>query len=132
MNRWREVCRCLNRLVYAAHHQEDFSAFSAAAKAWRENPGKPPLSPEAERLKAATEKALEEQNIDAAVEKYERGVEIQPMWPEGWYSLATLYAPQNNYPGASNCMRHYLELVPDAPDAKEAREKMISWETKPK
>jgi hypothetical protein len=27
-------------------------------------------------------------------------------------------------------MNHYLELVPDAPDAKDAREQMIIWEDK--
>ncbi len=117
-----------NRLVYAAHHQEDFSAFAAAAKSWRANPIKPPLNPESERLRAVAEKALDDQNLDAAVENYESALEAQPMWPEGWYSLALLYGQQNNYQGAANCMRHYLELVPDAPDAKESREKMAGWE----
>ncbi len=128
----QSFCDAFNRLVYAAYHQEDFAAFSAAAKAWRENPDKPPLSPEAERLKAVAEKALADQNLDAAVEGYEKVLEIQPMWPEGWYVLGLLYAQQNYYPGAANCMRHYLELAPDAPDAQEAREKMAAWQAQPK
>ena len=106
------------------------AAFSVAAKAWRENPAKPPLSPEVERLRQLAEKALDEQNIDAAVSNYEKGLELQPMWPEGWYSLGLLYAQQGNYAGASKCMRRYLELAPDAPDAKEAREQLAAWEMK--
>ena len=85
-------------------------------------------TPKVEHLRAVAEKALDDQNLDAAVENYESALETQPMWPEGWYSLALLYGQQNNYQGAANCMRHYLELVPDAPDAKESREKMAGWE----
>jgi hypothetical protein len=29
-------------------------------------------------------------------------------------------------------MKHYLELVPDAPDAKDARTQLIIWEDKAK
>jgi tetratricopeptide (TPR) repeat protein len=126
----RSFADAFNRLVYAANHDENYPAFVAAAKTWRESPTKPPLNPEAERLRVAAEKALDDQNINAAVENYEAGVKIQPMWPEGWYSLALLYGEQSNYAGASDCMKHYLELVPDASDAKEAREKMAGWEAK--
>lgn len=121
-----------NRLVYAANHDENFPSFVTAAKAWRENSAKPPLSPEVERHRTLAETALDNQNLESAIEHYEKGLEIQSMWPEGWYSLAILYAEQNNYAGATNCIKHYLELAPDAPDAKEAREKMVAWEAKAK
>jgi len=38
----------------------------------------------------------------------------------------------NNYADATDRMKHYLELAPDAPDAKDAREQMIIWEDKAK
>ncbi len=50
------------------------------------------------------------------------------MWPAGWYNLAMIYGEQKNYTDAADRMRHYLELVPNAPDAKEARDQMIIWE----
>jgi regulator of sirC expression with transglutaminase-like and TPR domain len=59
-------------------------------------------------------------------------VEVQPTWPNGWWNLALIYADQRHYPDAVDCMKHYLELVPDAPDAKEAREQMIIWEDRAK
>jgi regulator of sirC expression with transglutaminase-like and TPR domain len=43
-----------------------------------------------------------------------------------------IYAAQNNYTDALDAMKHYLELVPDAPDAQAAREQMIIWEDKAK
>ena len=124
-----------NRLLYAAYRDEEpgeLQAFSAAAKAWRENPVKPPLSPEADRARILAENALKEKNLDSAVEHYESGLEVQPMWPAGWFNLAIIYAEQNNYTDATDRMRHYLELAPDAPDAKDAREQMIIWEDKAK
>jgi len=120
-----------NRLVYAAYHQgEESAAFNAAARAWRENPVKPPLSPEAERQRILAENAIQEKKLDSAVEHYEGALEVQPMWPAGWFNLALIYAEQNDYPDASDRMKHYLELVPDAPDAKDARAQMIIWEDK--
>jgi len=117
-----------NRLLYAAYHDEDFLSFATAAKAWRANPAKPPLSPEADRHRLLAENAIREQDLDSAVEHYESALEIQPMWPAGWFNLAVIYAEQKNYADASDCMKHYLELVPDAPDAKDARDQMIIWE----
>jgi len=123
-----------NRLLYAAYHPGDedneFAAFTAAAKAWRENPVKPPLSAETERQRILAENAIQEKNLDAAIEHYESGVEAQPTWPAGWYNLALIYAEQKNYSDAADRMKHYLELVPDAPDAKDARTQMIIWEDK--
>jgi regulator of sirC expression with transglutaminase-like and TPR domain len=106
--------------------------FSAAAKAWRQNPTKPPLSPEADRERILAENALKEKNLDSVVEHYESALEFQPMWPAGWFNLALIYAEQNDYADAADRMKHYLELVPDAPDAKSAREQIIIWEDKSK
>ena len=122
-----------NRLSYAAYHPEgekELAAFSALAKAWRENPAKPPLSAEADSHRILAENALQEKNLDSAIEHYESGIEIQPMWPEGWFNLGMLYAEQNDFVFAADRMRHYLELLPNAPDAQAARTKMIIWNEK--
>jgi hypothetical protein len=121
-----------NRLLYAARRREMDPEFSAAAKAWRQNPTKPPLSPEADRERILAENALKEKNLDSVVEHYESALEFQPMWPAGWFNLALIYAEQNDYADAADRMKHYLELVPDAPDAKSAREQIIIWEDKSK
>jgi hypothetical protein len=128
----QEFADAFNRLLYAAYQNEEFATFAAAAKSWRENPVKPPLSPEADRHRILAENAIKEKNLDGAVEHFESALEIQPMWPAGWFNLALIYAEQNNYADATDRMKHYLELVPDAPDAKDAREQMIIWEDKAK
>lgn len=122
-----------NRLVYAAlqsENKDDFATFSVAAKAWRENPVKPPLSPEADRQRILAENAIQEKNFDSAVGHYESAVEVQPMWPGFWFNLGMLYAEQKDFATAVDRMKHYLELVPDAPDAQNARTQIIIWEDK--
>jgi len=82
----QEFANAFNRLLYAAYHQdgeEEFVTFSADARAWRENPAKPPLSPEADRHRILAENAIKEKNLDSAVEHYESALEAQPMWPAG-------------------------------------------------
>lgn len=119
-----------NRLLYAASRNEELTVFRAAAQAWRENPVKPPLCPEADRHRILAENAIKEKNMSDAVAHFESALEIQPMWPPGWFNLALIYAEQNDYADATDRMKHYLELVPDAPDAKDAREQMVIWEDK--
>lgn len=128
----QEFADAFNRLLYAAYRNEEDTGFSAAAKAWRENPVKPALSPEADRHRILAENAIKEKNIDSAIEHFESGLELQPMWPAGWFNLAIIYAEQNNFADATDRMKHYLVLLPDAPDAKDAREQMIIWEDKAK
>lgn len=124
-----------NRLVYAAHRNElgqEYQAFAAAAKAWRENPVKPPLSPEADNQWVLAENAVKEKNLDSAVEHYEAALQIQSMWPTGWFDLAMIYGEQQDFADAADAMKHYLELVPNAPDAKAAHDQMIIWQDKAK
>jgi len=106
--------------------------FQPKAAAWRALATKPPLSPEADRERLLAENAIKEKNLDSAINHYEGALELQPTWPAGWFNLALLYAEQKNYADATDAMKHYLELVPNAPDAKDAREQMIIWEDKAK
>jgi len=129
----QSFAEAVNRLVYSALSSEgenDFASFSTAAKAWRENPAKPPLGPEADRHRILAENAIKEKDLESAIDHYESAVEVQPMWPEGWFNLALLYAEQNDFADAADRIKHYLELVPDAPDAQAARTNMIIWEDK--
>jgi tetratricopeptide (TPR) repeat protein len=122
-----------NRLLCVSLHyesEEDFVTFSAAAKAWRDNPAKPALTPEADRHNILAENAIQEKNLDSAIEHYESAIDLQPMWPPFWFNLGMIYAEKSDFAHAADRMKHYLALVPDAPDAQAARTKMIIWEDK--
>lgn len=124
-----------NRLLYAASHRDstkELVTFRAAAKAWRATNPTPPLSPETDRHWILAEDAFQRKDFASAAEHYEAGLEAQPMWPTGWFNLAMIQAELRNYADATDAMKHYLELVPDAPDAKDARDQMFIWEEKAK
>ena len=128
----QEFADAFNRLLYAGIQDEEFKTFIAAAKAWRDNPVKPQLNTEADKHWVLAENAVKERNLDEAVKHYEAALEIQPMWPTGWYDLAMIYGEQKQYADAANAMKRYLELVPDASDAKAARDQVIIWDDKSK
>jgi len=142
----REFADAFNRLLYAARHHEMDPDFIAVATAWRALSTTPRLSPEADRERILAENAIKEgkelgsaddnaerlKKLDSAIEHFGKALEIQPTWPAGWFNLALLYAEQKSYADATDAMKHYLELVPDASDAQAAREQMIIWEDKAK
>jgi hypothetical protein len=41
--------------------------------------------------------------------------------------VALLFAQQNRFKSAINYMKQYLMLVPDAPDARSAQDKIYEW-----
>jgi tetratricopeptide (TPR) repeat protein len=129
----QKFAEAFNRLVYGAYKgelQDEEVEFSKQAAEWRALPTKPPLSSDADKQWILAENSVKEKDLDAAVEHYEAALEIQPMWPTGWYDLAMIYGEQKEYADAADALKHYLELAPDASDAKAANEQMIIWEDK--
>ena len=59
---------------------------------------------------------------------YRKGISVSDTWPEGWFNLALISSELKYYSEALDGMKHNLELVPDAPDAKQVRDQMIIWE----
>ena len=124
-----------NRLVYYAHNEgpnskENLQRFAAVAKAWRENPQKPPLPAEVERKRVLAEARIKEKDFAGAIALYEEALDMFPTWPEAWFNTALIYGELGDYASAAGNMRHYLELMPNAPDSAAAREKVIVWEDK--
>ncbi|HUS19082.1 MAG TPA: hypothetical protein VMZ25_05495 [Terriglobales bacterium] len=130
-----KFARALNRLIEDAKNgkdDKDFADFRQKAVAWRQLKQKPPLAPEADRHRILAEEAIRSTNLDSAAQHYDEALEATPLWPEGWLNAALIYAELQDYASAAEHMRYYLELAPDAPEAKAAREKLVVWEEKAK
>lgn len=108
------------------------ASFADKAKKYHEMPVKPALPESVQRCRIMAEDAFQNKEFEKAVDYYEQGLEIEPLWPEGQFNAALLYGELKDYENAALNMRRYLELVPDAKDAKEAREKIYLWEGKAK
>jgi tetratricopeptide (TPR) repeat protein len=131
----KRFCDALNRLIYQAHagssSADGLVAFSKLVSNLRSDPSSiPPRPDDLERRRILAEQAIKDKDLISALFHYERAVEAYPPWAAGWFNAALLYAEFGEYEYAADRMKHYLELAPDAPDAKAAREKVIIWEDK--
>ncbi|HTZ20458.1 MAG TPA: TonB family protein [Opitutaceae bacterium] len=113
-----------------AMNQYAFADFQKKAQVWRELPAKPALAEEVQRCRVLAEEALRNRNTKDAWFYYSRGVTEEPLWAEGHFNAALLAAELGKYEQAAAHMKCYLELKPEAKDARAAREKMWLWEDK--
>jgi hypothetical protein len=104
--------------------------FQQKAAGWRALPTKPPRSDEVEQHRLLAEDAYQQKQYDIAAAEFEAGTETDPLWWKGHYNAAVLYAQLKDYEDAVWHMRCYLELMPDAPDAQNAREHLLLWQGK--
>lgn len=107
-----------------------FARFQQEARAWRALSSRPPLPEEVRRLRMLAEDAFRGKDLEGAVELYEQGLLLQPLWPEGQFNAALLYGELGVYGQAVIRMKRYLELSPDAPDAQAARDQLTIWQAK--
>jgi tetratricopeptide (TPR) repeat protein len=123
--------RSLTRDVYdfplTAAEQRDLAT---RITAWRAAGAKVELPEEADEKRILAETALKDQNLDRAIKNYRAALGIYPTWPEGQFNLALTCGEAKDYGCAIEHMQAYLELVPDAPNARKAREKIVIWRDK--
>jgi tetratricopeptide (TPR) repeat protein len=130
-NRFAEAVQWL-----ASHSSEVKSSlvtsedFNAQAAAWRNVAAKPPMPENAREHKVLAEDAVQRKDFDKAIDEYLAAASIFPMWPEGQFNLALICGETGDYDCAVEHMQNYLELVPDAPDAQAAKDKLIIWRDK--
>jgi tetratricopeptide (TPR) repeat protein len=110
--------------------EAEWRDFQPRAAAWRALPARPPLSEAVRKQLLLAEDAVNQKQFEAAAAAYDAGTEIDPMWPEGHFNAAAIYGELKDYDDAVWHMRCYLELIPNAPDAQNARDQMLLWQAK--
>ncbi len=115
-----------------AQNDAAWADFQQKAAAWRALPTKPAMSEEVRAARVQAENAFKEKRLRDAAAHYEEGIKIDPVWPEGYFNAALIYAELGDYDKAIWHMRAYVELVPDAPDARSARDQIAIWVDKSK
>ena len=110
----------------------DFAAFTVEAKTWLSATPKPAMSDEARTYKVLAEDALERKDVPAALDSFCKALDKHPMWPKGQYNAAIMAGESQDYELAAQHMRRYLVLASDAPDAREAKDKLLLWQHKAK
>lgn len=104
------------------------SSFEEVAKNYRELKVKPELSEEARKFKVQAESAVKRKEFEIADARYAEALKIAPWWPQGHFNRALILSETERYQSAIDEMNKYLLLVPEAPDARSARDKIYEWE----
>jgi tetratricopeptide (TPR) repeat protein len=131
--RMESFAAALDYLATAARErvkaEEDsmFQQFLVQAKAWHEANPKPAMPEQAHEHQVLAEYAFQHKDTEKAINEYKAAVAIFPTWPEGQFNLATLAGEDKDFDTAIFHMRQYLELVPDSPDAQNAKDSIIVW-----
>ncbi|MBC7362416.1 MAG: tetratricopeptide repeat protein [Candidatus Aminicenantes bacterium] len=86
------------------------------------------LSEEARRFVMRAEMANKEGKFEDALKEYREALKFAPFFPQLYKAIALTYEPLKDYRQAIRNMNIYLELYPDAPDAREAKDQIYKWE----
>jgi len=103
-------------------------AWQEAVRRYREAPVKPALPEEARRFKVQAEAAVAQKEFAEAADRYRDAIKVAPWWPEGHFNRALILGETGRYRNAIDEMKKYLTLVPNAPDARGAQDKVYEWE----
>ena len=104
--------------------------FATIAKSYRDAAVKPVIGEDVRRYQVQAQAAIRDSKLADAEIAYGRALKIAPWWPAGHYNRALVQAELGRYSLACAEMKKYLALVPNAPDARVAQDKIYEWEVK--
>jgi len=109
--------------------KKKLALFEPLAAQYRALPTKPAMSEDQRRLVVQANVANGQKDYAQAIELYEKAIALDPVaYPAAYFNLALLWAQEKAPLSAIHYMKHYLLLVPDAPDARSAQDKIYEWE----
>lgn len=103
--------------------------FADVVRQYRGTRPKPVLSEEARKFKVQAEFAISQKRFSDALSHYSSALEAAPWWPEGHFNSALIFAETEDYESAIASMQRYLQLVPEAPDARAAQDRVYQWQS---
>ena len=109
---------------------QDAEAMQALVRLLRVIGIRPALPEEARKLKVQAEAAFRDGRFDAASQLYGETLNIAPWWAEGHSELGLLLGASGHYSQAIREMKRYVALAPNAPDIRNAQDKIYEWEQK--
>lgn len=112
--------------------EQGAAAIKAMAMLLPELPARLSLPEGARRLKVQAELAVREKKFQDAADLYGESLRVAPWWAEGHFNQALVLGEIKNYDIAVREMGYYLQLAPDAPNARAAQDKIYEWERKAK
>jgi len=114
---------------YPKYMDAKLAQFEKQAAQYRSLAIKPAVSEELRKYIVQANAARQNREYGAALHQYFEAVELDPVsYPEAYFNMALLSAQGKRYEPAIRYMKQYLMLVPEAKDARSARDKIYEWE----
>jgi tetratricopeptide (TPR) repeat protein len=111
------------------YYAEDLENFKLLAQKYLAAPEKPTINEEQRKLFVQGNAMNKKLDYDNALIYYDKAFSLNPVtYPEGYYNYAIIAALAEKYDLAILNMKKYLILMPNAPDAVSARDKIYEWE----
>lgn len=109
------------------------SAFNEVVRLYHTVRPKPSLSEDGRRYLVQANTHIREKRYREAATAYGKLIGSDPWWPEGFFNRAHLYGRfLKNYDAAIAHMKRYLQLAPNAKNARVAQDKVYEWEAEKK
>lgn len=108
--------------------KEKEKTIKEVASIFKENPRLAEMPEEARRHIVVANMLYERKEFEKAIEECKRALEIAPFLPIAFKGLAKSYGNLNLYELAIENMKYFLELLPNAPDARECKDEIYKWE----
>ena len=118
-----QVMRALAAPETAAERAE----FAAVLADFRSGKVDPNINEAVRQHKVAAESAVKGKRLWDAAGEFTQCLSIAPWWPQGNFNMALVYGELRAYPLAMRYMQRYLELAPDAANARAAQDKIYEW-----
>jgi tetratricopeptide (TPR) repeat protein len=111
------------------YYEQDLDDFKRMAAKYRALYEKQAMSDEQRKLFVQGNAMNDRLNYGEAIVYYSQAVALNPVaYPEGYYNYAIIASLAENYDLAILNMKKYLLLMPEAPDATSAQDKIYEWE----
>jgi len=102
--------------------------FKEKAAQYRALKTKPPVSEQQREYIVQANALTQRKDYAGAIDLSLKALDLDPVsYPGAYFNLALLSAQQNHFKSAIDYMKQYLMLVPDAPDARGAQDKIYEW-----
>lgn len=114
---------------YQKYSDAKLALFEKQAEQYRALADKPAVSEELRKYIVQANAAAKNKEHGLAIRQYRDAVALDPVsYPAAYFNMALLSAQGKRYEPAIRYMKQYLMLVPDAPDARDAQDKIYEWE----
>jgi tetratricopeptide (TPR) repeat protein len=126
--RYKEALDELGDALKAADDTDSKEICRAMSEIIRRDPRLSELPEEARKYVLRGEVLTEEGNFEEAAKEYRKAVQAAPYIAKLHLNTAMVYGELKKYPMAIRYMKTFLQLAPEAPNARAAQDQIYKWE----